>query len=91
MTLSATADVHFVYNYQCINYYSLQGQIQILCFSPNGHYLASGGADARVLIWELRHGHLVAELTEHTDTVYALAFCRDGSVLASGWFMSLPM
>ena len=42
-----------------------QGTVSALSFSIDGRFLASGGADKRVLVWDLAHGHLLAELTGH--------------------------
>lgn len=64
--------------------FHLQGQVLCLCFSVEGRFLASAGADNRVLLWDLAHGHLLAELCGHTASVLSLAFSREGSVLASG-------
>jgi transcription initiation factor TFIID subunit 5 len=58
--------------------------IYSLAFSAEGRFLASAGADSRVLIWDLAHGHLVAALPSHTASVYCLSFSRDGNILVSG-------
>ena len=42
------------------------------------------GADKKLIVWDLNSGTRVCELSGHTDTVYQLAFSRDGTVLASG-------
>ena len=64
-----------------------QGPIHALAFSPNGKFLASGATDGRVLLWDIGHGLMFAELKGHTDTIYSLKFSRDGEILASGgWF-----
>ena len=55
-----------------------------MAFSIDGRFLASGAADKRVLVWDLAHGHLLAELTGHVMNVCNLAFSRDGTVLATG-------
>ena len=58
--------------------------IYSLAFSIDGRFLASAGADCRVLVWDLAHGHLVAALPNHTATIYCLSFSRDGTILVSG-------
>ena len=37
----------------------------------------------------MANGHLIAAISQHTDTVYCLQFSRDGAVLASGGFSRL--
>ena len=58
--------------------------IYTLTFSIDGRFLASAGADNRVLLHDLANGHLVANLASHTSTIYCLSFSRDGNLLASG-------
>jgi transcription initiation factor TFIID subunit 5 len=36
------------------------------------------------MFWHLGHGHLVAQLNGHQDTIFSLSFSRDGAILASG-------
>lgn len=58
--------------------------IYSLTFSICGKYLASGGSDCKVLIWDLAHGHLVAELNAHEKPIHTMTFSRCGNILASG-------
>lgn len=64
--------------------FSPQDIIDALAFSPCGRFLASAGGDKRVLVWDMAHGHLIAEMASHTSTIYAIAFSRDCNILASG-------
>ena len=75
--------LHFIFLLHFFFFRSLKGTVSALCFSIDGRFIASGGADKKVLIWDLAHGHLLAELTGHVMTVCSLAFSRDGTVLAT--------
>ena len=46
--------------------------------------LATGGVDAKVLVWNLGTGKPITELKGHTDIVPGLAFSPDGKLLATG-------
>jgi transcription initiation factor TFIID subunit 5 len=42
------------------------------------------GIDRHILIWDLGTASQVCELKGHKDTIFQLAFSRDGTILASG-------
>jgi WD40 repeat protein len=60
------------------------GVVASVAFSPGGRWLASGGADRTVRLWDLTTGHCVHTLARHTDKVGSVAFRADGLLLASG-------
>jgi WD40 repeat protein len=53
-----------------------------LAFSPQGGILASGGADARIALWDSDTGNLNLVIEAH-EAVEALAFSPCGQILAS--------
>jgi WD40 repeat protein len=54
-----------------------------IAWSPDGNYLASGGNDEKVRIWDVATGKLILAYRKHTSTVYDLAWSPDGSKIAS--------
>lgn len=50
------------------------------------HYeqLIITGVDCRIIVWDISTAGQVCELKGHSDTVYQLAYSRDGTILASG-------
>jgi WD40 repeat protein len=55
-----------------------------VAFSPDNNWLASGGKDNVIKIWDLGNGNVLRTLYGHTSNVNALAVSPDGKLLASG-------
>ncbi len=54
-----------------------------MAWTADGKYLATGGIDKVIRIWELDSGKNVAKLFGHTNSVSSLSFSADGSRLVS--------
>jgi WD40 repeat protein len=60
-----------------------KGSVQALAFSPDRKWLASGGDDKTIIVWNLSSGHEEFRLAGHRDTITSLLFKPDGTRLAS--------
>jgi WD40 repeat protein len=60
------------------------GSIFSITFSPDGKYLASGGRDKIIKMWEVRSGKEIRTFSGHTDRIKSVTFSSDGNKLASG-------
>jgi eukaryotic-like serine/threonine-protein kinase len=56
----------------------------VLAFSGDGHYLASGGRDRVIRVWDTKSQTLFRTLTGHVLEIRALAFAPKRLALASG-------
>ncbi|MBX7169057.1 MAG: serine/threonine protein kinase [Pirellulales bacterium] len=60
-----------------------QGSVYGVAYAPDGHTVASVGADAVVRIWDAANGDLLCALTGHEGEINSLAFSPDGQLLAT--------
>ncbi|MEM9540748.1 MAG: WD40 repeat domain-containing protein [Cyanobacteria bacterium P01_E01_bin.42] len=57
--------------------------VKDIIFSPNGKFIASGGKDKKVILWN-KSGEKIAELENHYKSITTLVFSPDSKILASG-------
>jgi serine/threonine protein kinase/WD40 repeat protein len=60
------------------------GSVLALAYSPDGQYLASGGSDSTVRLWDARDSTERQVWRGHTGRVTCVAFDATGRILASG-------
>ena len=58
--------------------------VYALTYSPDGRFLASGGADGLIKIWDPATGRELRTLRGHSGLISSLAYGPDGRLLASG-------
>lgn len=63
---------------------SLFGKVLTLAVSGDGRYLASGGRDRLINVWDCRTDTVVETFRGHQDTVSSLAFRANSLALFSG-------
>lgn len=55
-----------------------------LCLSNNRRYIATGGSNKTLKIWDAQNGQLVAEGYGHSAAINTVAFAADDKQLLSG-------
>lgn len=60
-----------------------QEEVEVVAFSRDGQFVASGGEDNTLRIWETSTGDSVAALP-HIASIDGMRFSHDGSILAAG-------
>ena len=60
------------------------GSANAVAFSPDMRWLATGGSDGRVRVWETRTGAVLQELAGPSGTVHSVQFSADGNYLVGG-------
>ncbi len=58
--------------------------VNAVAFSPDNRWLASGGKDNVIKIWDLTTGNVLRTLDGHSSNINALVVSEDGQLLASG-------
>nr|VFK16056.1 MAG: WD40-like Beta Propeller Repeat [Candidatus Kentron sp. LFY] len=63
-----------------------RGNVNAIAFSPDGKWLASGGDDGTVKLWEISIGKLIVTLRhgKYNSDIESVSFSPDGELLASG-------
>ncbi|GIY83066.1 periodic tryptophan protein 2 homolog [Caerostris extrusa] len=54
-----------------------------LAYSPDGLYIASGGEDGKVKIWDTFTGFCFVTFTEHASAIKDVQFCQNGKAVVS--------
>ena len=65
-------------------HYRYSAPVNAVAWSPNGIYLASGGDDRMVHVWDIRTNKLIGTYKNHLASISALAWSPDNTRLVSG-------
>ncbi|XP_054706940.1 periodic tryptophan protein 2 homolog [Uloborus diversus] len=57
--------------------------MQCLSYSPDGMYIATGGEDGKVKIWDTSSGFCFVTFTEHSSAISGVCFSQNGKVVLS--------
>jgi eukaryotic-like serine/threonine-protein kinase len=80
----ATVRIWDVETGRCLHAMSLTDEIWDLAVSRDGRWIAAGGKDQDIYLWEAGTARLIQTLHEHIDTIDALTFSPDSRSLFSG-------
>ena len=58
--------------------------VNSVCYSPDGRYLASGNSDGSIKIWKIESGEEIKTLKNLGNIVNSVCYSPDGKYLASG-------
>jgi len=61
-------------------------EIESLSFSPNGKYLASGGMDGKVFLWNISKGSFISRFPSHPDYVAFFTIFSGWKYINLLWF-----
>jgi len=83
-TGNGTVEIHDFPNFEKVHHLEAHtGHCYCLDFDPLGRYLATGGADALVTIWDLDELVCIRNLARLETLIRTLSFSHDGRFLAS--------
>ena len=71
-----------------VAYYRYNEPINVVAWSPDGKYLACGGADRTVHVWNMQTARLQGIYREHIQPISALSWSPDSRKIVSGSFAS---
>jgi serine/threonine protein kinase len=66
------------------SYYRYNAQVCAVAWSPDGKYLASGGYDRVVHIWDIQNDRFIGAYQGHSQPISALAWSPDSRRIVSG-------
>ena len=67
-----------------VRVFNCQTEVYSLCYSTDGQFLASAGADSKIKIWDISNGKLLVEFkSSHSQPINSLSFNAASTVLVS--------